>query len=152
LRAVTNLDALAEKTVTVDCDVLQADGGTRTAAITGAYVALSHAIATSGKRLQIGRNVLRNAVAAVSAGVVAKQILLDLCYEEDSRAALDFNVVMSDDGRFIEVQGTAEAEPFRRSEMDEILKIAEAGIRDLFRQQADALAAAGVETPASAQG
>jgi ribonuclease PH len=143
LRAVTNLDALGEKTVTIDCDVLQADGGTRTAAITGAYVALSHAIAAAGNKFQIGAKVQRNAVAAVSAGIVAKHVLLDLCYEEDSRASLDFNVVMSDDGRFVEVQGTAEADPFRRAEMDEILQLAEAGIRDLFRLQSEALAAIG---------
>jgi ribonuclease PH len=149
LRAVTNLEALGEKTITVDCDVLQADGGTRTAAITGAYVAVSHAIAAAGKKFQIGPKVQRNAVAAVSAGVVARQILLDLCYEEDSRAALDFNVVMSDDGRFVEVQGTAESEPFRRSELDEILKLAEAGIRELLRMQSEALASIGVAVSAT---
>jgi ribonuclease PH len=152
LRAVTNLAALGERTITIDCDVLQADGGTRTAAITGAYVALRHAIATSGKKFQLGENIQRNAVAAVSAGIVARQILLDLCYEEDSRAALDFNVVMSDDGRFIEVQGTAEAEPFRRSEMDDILKLAEQGIRELFRLQSEALTAAGIGAPAVSSG
>jgi ribonuclease PH len=149
LRSVTNLPALGERTITVDCDVIQADGGTRTAAITGAYVALTQAIAASAKKYQFGDKVLRNAVAAVSAGVVAKRILLDLCYEEDSRAALDFNVVMSNDGRFVEVQGTAEAEPFRRSEMDEILSLADAGIRQLFQLQIEALTAARVSLPAN---
>jgi ribonuclease PH len=141
LRAITNLDALGERTITIDCDVIQADGGTRTAAITGAYLALSQAIAAGRAKYQFGERVLRNSVAAVSAGVVGGHILLDLCYEEDSRAALDFNVVMADDGRFIEVQGTAEAEPFRREVMDQILALTEAGIRELFMLQAEALGA-----------
>ncbi len=145
LRSVTNLAALGERTITIDCDVIQADGGTRTAAITGAYVALSQAIAAGRGKYQFGDKVQPNAVAAVSAGVVGGHILLDLCYEEDSRAALDFNVVMADDGRFVEVQGTAEAEPFRRQVMDEIVSLAEAGIRELFTLQAEALAAADLE-------
>jgi len=147
LRAVTDLRALGERTITLDCDVIQADGGTRTAAITGAYVALTQAIATSAKKYQLGDKVQPNAVAAISAGVVASRILLDLCYEEDSRAALDFNVVMSDDDRFVEVQGTAEAEPFQRSVMDEILSLADAGIHELFRLQSEAMAAAGIPVP-----
>jgi ribonuclease PH len=145
LRSVTNLGALGERTITIDCDVIQADGGTRTAAITGAYVALSEAIRLGRKKYQLGEKIQRNAVAAVSAGVVGDKILLDLCYEEDSRAELDFNIVMSDDDRFVEVQGTAEGEPFRRSVMDEILTLAASGIRELFRLQAAALATAAVE-------
>jgi ribonuclease PH len=144
LRAVTNLNALGERTITLDCDVIQADGGTRTAAITGAYVALTQAIATAGKKYRFGENVQPHAVAAVSAGVVGGRTLLDLCYEEDSRAGLDFNVVMSDDGRFVEVQGTAEGEPFQRSVMDDILSLTAAGIRELLRVQTEALAAAGI--------
>jgi ribonuclease PH len=142
LRSVTDLSALGERTITVDCDVIQADGGTRTAAITGAYVALSLAIAAGRSKYQFGDKVQRNAVAAVSAGVVGDHILLDLCYEEDSRAALDFNVVMADDGRFVEVQGTAESEPFRREIMEQILTLTEAGIRELFNLQTEALAGA----------
>jgi ribonuclease PH len=144
LRSVTNLAALGERTITLDCDVIQADGGTRTAAITGAYVALSQAIATAGKRYQFGAGLQRNGIAAVSAGVVGSHILLDLCYEEDSRAELDFNVVMSDDNRFVEVQGTAEGQPFSRSVMDEILTIAGAGIEQLLACQTEALAAIGI--------
>ena len=152
LRAVTNLDALGERTITIDCDVIQADGGTRTAAITGAYVALTQAIAATRKKYQFGDKAQPNAVAAVSAGVVGSHILLDLCYEEDSRAALDFNVVMSDDDRLVEVQGTAEAEPFRRSVLDEILSLTNRGIRELFQIQRDALVAAGVPLPSVGRG
>jgi ribonuclease PH len=141
LRAVTNLAVLGERTITIDCDVIQADGGTRTAAITGAYVALAQALAKAGPKPRAGTSPLLHAVAAVSAGVVAGRLLLDLCYEEDSRAALDFNVVMSDDDRLIEVQGTAEAEPFARTVLDEILDITAGGIRQLFKAQADALSA-----------
>jgi ribonuclease PH len=147
LRAVTNLTALGERTITVDCDVIQADGGTRTAAITGAYVALVQALTNAGVKARFSSDPLRNAVGAISAGVVGGNILLDLCYEEDSRAALDFNVVMSDDGRFIEVQGTAEAEPFRREVMDEILALTDAGIQQLFTHQADALSQLGIVRP-----
>jgi ribonuclease PH len=152
LRAVTNLEALGERTITLDCDVIQADGGTRTAAITGAYVALTQAISASRKKYQFGDTVQPNAVAAVSAGVVANRILLDLCYEEDSRAGLDFNVVMANDDRFVEVQGTAEAEPFRREVMEEILTLTAGGIRTLFQLQQEALAAAGVVLPERSHG
>jgi ribonuclease PH len=144
LRAATNLEALGERTITLDCDVIQADGGTRTAAITGAWVALSQAIEGSQKKYQFGDKVQTNAVAAVSAGVVANRVMLDLCYEEDSRAGLDFNVVMADDDRFVEVQGTAEAEPFRREVMEEILSLTAEGIRALFQLQKQALAVAGI--------
>jgi len=140
LRAITNLPSLGERTITVDCDVIQADGGTRTAAITGAYVALAQALRNAGPKLRTETSPLVHAVAAVSAGVVGDRLLLDLCYEEDSRAALDFNVVMSNDDRLIEVQGTAEASPFPRRVLDEILDLTAGGIEQLFKLQRDALA------------
>lgn len=150
LRSVMDLRALGERTITLDCDVIQADGGTRTAAITGAYVALVQALAQAGRKIRFASNPVRQSVAAVSAGVVGGKVLLDLCYEEDSRAALDFNVVMSGDGRFIEVQGTAEAEPFRRETMDEILALAAAGIQELLQRQAETLSAAAISLTAEA--
>lgn len=159
LRSVCDMKALGERTLAVDCDVLQADGGTRTAAITGAYVAL--AIACERLRLQ-GRlaaprgegplaaklraaglatqGPLRQAVAAVSAGVVDGRGLLDLAYVEDSRAEVDFNVVMTEDGRFVELQGTAEGEPFRREALDQILALTKQGIEELFALQRAAIA------------
>ena len=125
LRAVADMKALGERTLTIDCDVLQADGGTRTAAITGAYVAF----AIAGRRLAKERErshglIVLNQVAAVSVGIVDKVPLLDLKYDEDSRAEVDMNVVCTGDGRFIEVQGTAEREPFSREQMDELLALA----------------------------
>jgi ribonuclease PH len=149
LRAVTDMSVLGERTITLDCDVIQADGGTRTAAITGAYVALAQALHQLTPRLRMNRNPLRHAVAAVSAGVVSGKLLLDLCYEEDSHAALDSNVVMASDDRLIEVQGTAEAEPFARSTLDEILDLTAGGIHELFGAQRQALVAAGIEPPDS---
>jgi ribonuclease PH len=140
LRAVTNLDVVGERTFTIDCDVLKADGGTRTAAITGAYVALHQALAKLVAEKQLGSVPLATEVAATSVGIVDGERLLDLCYEEDARAAVDFNVVMTGDGRFVEVQGTAEAEPFPRSEMEALLSLAEAGIRQLLEAQRKALA------------
>src|ERR687883_1061538 len=113
LRAVTNLSRIGERTITLDCDVLQADGGTRTAAITGAYVACALACQRLLRDRVIARSPLKGAVAAVSVGIVAGTPLLDLKYDEDSRAAVDMNVVCTGDGRFIELQGTAEGEPFR---------------------------------------
>jgi len=139
LRAVTNQDILGERTFTVDCDVLKADGGTRTAAITGAYVALHQAMALLVERGQLASVPLTQAVAATSAGVVEGVPLLDLCYEEDSRAEVDFNIVMTGDGRFVEVQGTAEREPFSREEMDGLLALAEGGIRRLLEAQQAAI-------------
>jgi ribonuclease PH len=140
LRAVTNLDILGERTYTIDCDVLRADGGTRTAAITGSYVALHLAfqtLVTAGKYAAVP---MSTAVAATSAGVVEGVSLLDLCYEEDAAAGVDFNVVMTGDGRFVEVQGTAEDQPFPRDQMDELLALAERGIRQLLDIQEQALA------------
>ncbi len=141
LRAVTNLDILGERTFTIDCDVIRADGGTRTAAITGAYVALHQAFEKLVEQEVYSSVPLSTAVAATSVGIVEGVSLLDLCYEEDARASVDFNVVMTADGRFVEVQGTAEDQPFGREEMDEILALAESGIRQLLEVQQAALGA-----------
>ncbi|AJE40881.1 MULTISPECIES: ribonuclease PH [Streptomyces] len=143
LRAVVDYKALGENTIVLDCDVLQADGGTRTAAITGAYVALADAVAwAQGKKLvKAGRKPLTGTVAAVSVGIVDGVPLLDLCYEEDVRAETDMNVVCTGDGRFVEVQGTAEAEPFDRKELNALLDLAVAGCDQLAEIQRAALEA-----------
>jgi ribonuclease PH len=135
LRAVTDLSALGERTLIVDCDVLQADGGTRTAAVTGAYIALHQACQTLVKMGVIPSIPLRSAVAATSVGIVHGNMLLDLCYDEDYNAAVDFNVVMTSRGEFVEIQGTAEGKPFSRETVDELLSLAERGIRQLFEIQ-----------------
>jgi ribonuclease PH len=140
LRAVCDLVVLGEMQVTVDCDVLQADGGTRTAAICGAYVALHDAFTRMQQGGQLSQHPLTDAVAAVSVGIVDGVPMLDLPYEEDSRAEVDMNVVMTGTGRFIEVQGTAEGQAFSRSELDELLTLAEAGITQLVAAQAVVLA------------
>ena len=140
LRAVVDLRALGERTLTVDCDVLQADGGTRTAAITGAYVALRQALDGMSARGQLSGQPLRSAVAATSVGVVDGEVLLDLCYEEDSRAEVDVNIVMTDAGDFVEVQGTAEGAPFSRATLDAMLALGWRGIARLLAAQRDALA------------
>ena len=137
LRAVIDYKALGENTIVLDCDVLQADGGTRTAAITGAYVALVDACAHLGKQ-----SALTGSVAAVSVGIIDGEPRLDLPYEEDVRAETDMNVVMTGDGRYIEVQGTAEAEPFDRKLLDALLTMAEQGCADLTKIQLEALASA----------
>ncbi|MFG2308412.1 ribonuclease PH [Streptomyces sp. NPDC048566] len=141
LRAVVDYKALGENTIVLDCDVLQADGGTRTAAITGAYVALADAVTwAQGKKLvKAGRKPLTGTVAAVSVGIVGGAPLLDLCYEEDVRADTDMNVVCTGDGRFVEIQGTAEAEPFDRKELGALLDLAAAGCADLAAAQRAAL-------------
>ena len=139
LRAVADLEQLGERTLTVDCDVLQADGGTRTAAITGAYVALHQALATLARKGDIIGIPLKSAVAATSVGLVGGRALLDMTYEEDYRAEADFNVVMTDEGQFVEVQGTAEEGAFSRAELDEVLESAGRGIESLFRFQQEAL-------------
>jgi ribonuclease PH len=144
LRSVARLDLLGERTFAIDCDVIKADGGTRTAAITGAYVALAEAIHGLMEAKSINSFPLRCAVAAVSAGTLDGTAVLDMNYEEDYRAALDFNVVMTEAGEFVEVQGTGESHPFTRSEMDEILDMSEAGIRQLFEVQRAALATIGI--------
>lgn len=148
LRSVTRLDLLGERTFVVDCDVLKADGGTRTAAITGAYVAVALALNRLAEAKAIATQPLRCAVAAVSAGIIDEMPLLDLNYEEDYRAAVDCNIVMTEEGELVEVQGTGESRPFRREEMIELLDLAEQGIRQLFEVQRAALAEAGVQTPA----
>ena len=139
LRAVTDLSALGERTLIVDCDVIQADGGTRTAAVTGAYVALNQALRTLSNMGVISSVPLKSAVAATSVGIVHSYMLLDLCYDEDCNAAVDFNVVMTSKGEFVEVQGTAEGKPFSRETIDELLSLAEKGIKQLFQVQQTAL-------------
>ncbi|AXQ55020.1 MULTISPECIES: ribonuclease PH [Streptomyces] len=142
LRAVIDYKALGENTIVLDCDVLQADGGTRTAAITGAYVALADAItwAQGKKIIKPGRKPLTGSVAAVSVGIVGSTPLLDLCYEEDVRAETDMNVVCTGDGRFVEVQGTAEGAPFDRTELNALLDLGANGCADLTKGQLAALA------------
>ena len=139
LRAVVDLRALGERTVTIDCDVLQADGGTRTAAITGSYVALADAVEALRKRGALKSNPLHGQVAAVSVGIVGGIPVLDLDYLEDSEAETDMNVVMNNGGAFIEVQGTAEGHAFRRNELDALLNLAVTGISELCALQTQAL-------------
>ncbi|NND45055.1 MAG: ribonuclease PH [Xanthomonadales bacterium] len=141
MRAVMDRAALGERTITLDCDVLQADGGTRTASITGAYVALADACNWLLQAGQISKSPLHGQVAAVSVGIFDNTPVLDLDYPEDSNAETDMNVVMNDGGAFIEVQGTAEGHAFRRSELDTMLALAEKGIAELIAAQASALAA-----------
>ncbi|WP_369979573.1 ribonuclease PH [Xanthomonas bundabergensis] len=140
LRACVDRNALGERTITLDCDVLQADGGTRTAAITGAYVALMDAVNWLQKRGDLKKPVVLGAVAAVSVGVYRGTPVLDLDYAEDSDCDTDMNVVMNDGGGFIEIQGTAEGHAFRRDELDALLGLAERGIADLLAAQRAALA------------
>ena len=139
LRAVIDMQALGERTLTVDCDVLQADGGTRTAAITGAYVALYQALQNMAHMGVISDIPMENAVAATSVGVVHGNKLLDLCYDEDFSAEVDFNVVMTSKGEFVEIQGTAEGKPFSKETTEHLLSLAEKGIRELFQVQEEAL-------------
>ena len=142
LRAIVNTKELGENTIVIDCDVLQADGGTRTAAITGAYVALADAIAwaKSQGHIKPSANPFSDSVAAVSVGIIDGVPMLDLCYEEDVRAGTDMNVVVAGDGRFIEVQGTAEGEPFDRQLLNQLLDLAVAGCKDLSELQRSVLA------------
>ena len=140
LRACVDRGALGERTITLDCDVLQADGGTRTAAITGAYVALVDAVRWLQKRRDISKDPIHGAVAAVSVGVYRGVPVLDLDYAEDSDCDTDMNVVMNDGGGFIELQGTAEGHAFRRDELDALLGLAESGIAELLAAQRAALA------------
>ena len=135
LRAVTNLTALGERSIWIDCDVIQADGGTRTASITGAFVALALALDTLRERDLIRTIPLSDYVAAISVGIVDGEPLLDLAYDDDSRAEVDMNVVKTGDGRFIEVQGTAEALPFGRDALNALLDLADHGIRQLVDKQ-----------------
>ena len=141
LRAVVDLDRLGEQTITLDCDVLQADGGTRTASITGAWVALAMAIDWMQARGSLKTQPLRTQVAATSVGMLDGEVLLDLDYGEDSAAGVDFNVVLLGTGQLVEVQGTAEGEPFSRRQMDGLIDLAESGIRQLFEAQLAAIGA-----------
>jgi ribonuclease PH len=148
LRAVVDLRALGERTVTLDCDVLQADGGTRTAAITGAYVALADAMDALARRRAIAASPLHGQVAAVSVGIVGGIPVVDLDYAEDSTAETDMNVVMNNGGGFVEVQGTAEGHAFRRHELDELLDLAANACQRLFGAQAESLTAPRPDEPA----
>jgi len=135
LRAVTDLEVLGERTIWIDCDVIQADGGTRTAAITGAFVALSDALAYLQRSGIIQKVPIKDYVAAISVGFVDGRVMLDLCYAEDSIAQVDMNVVMTGSGKFVEVQGTAEETPFGKDLMDTMLSVAASGIRELISMQ-----------------
>jgi len=139
LRAATDLTAFGERTLTVDCDVIQADGGTRTAAITGAYIALYQAFHTLRKKAILRGNPLSKMIAATSVGLVGGEHMLDLCYEEDYRADVDFNVVMTDKQEFVEIQGTAEHRAFSREDTDALLGLADKGIQKLFQMQRQVL-------------
>jgi ribonuclease PH len=139
LRAVVDLEAMGEMMITVDCDVIQADGGTRTASISGASVAMADAFETLVKSGKLKQNPMKGHVAAVSVGILGQDILCDLEYVEDSAADTDMNVVMTEDGRMIEVQGTAEGEPFSRQELNVLLDVAEKGIADIVKAQKLAL-------------
>ena len=135
LRSVVDMNALGERTVKVDCDVLQADGGTRTAAITGGFIALADALSNVKKQNLVAALPLRDYVAAISVGIVNGEMLLDLAYEEDSKADMDMNVVMLGNGSFVEVQGTAEGAPFTKKELDRLLTLAQKGIEELIAIQ-----------------
>ena len=140
LRAAIDMNSLGERTFTIDCDVLQADGGTRTASITGAYVALYVALNKLKKMGMYKVVPIKCAVAAISVGIVDRLKMLDLCYEEDSRAAVDFNVVMTDKGEFVELQGTAEGKPFSKDAIDALIVLADKGIKQLFDELKKVLA------------
>jgi ribonuclease PH len=140
LRAIADLKGLGERTIWVDCDVIQADGGTRTASITGAYVALVEAVKNWLNRGIITADPIKDSVAAVSIGIIDGKIHLDLCYEEDSRADVDMNFVMTGSGKFIEVQGTAENSPFTKKQMERMAEIAQQGIKELLKAQKKAIA------------
>ncbi len=139
LRAVTDLNGFGERTIWIDCDVIQADGGTRTASITGAYVALVDAFRKMVKNGMIEEVPIKDSVAAISVGKVDGEVLLDLDYEEDSKAEVDMNVVMTGGGKFVEIQGTAEGGAFTKKEMDKLMKIAQSGIKILTRIQKKSL-------------
>ena len=142
LRSIIDLGALGQRTIWLDCDVIQADGGTRTASITGSYVALALAVQRLRKTGLIASNPLRDSVAAISVGMADGVALLDLCYVEDSRADVDMNIVMTGDGQYVEIQGTAESRPFTAAQMSEMTRLAASGIAELTAQQRATLAAA----------
>jgi ribonuclease PH len=135
LRSVVDLSGLGERTIWIDCDVLQADGGTRTASITGAFICLSDALKYALRNGLIEKTPLKDYLAAISVGVVHGEPVIDLCYSEDASAEVDMNVVMTSSGRFVEIQGTAEGTPFSKSSLDSLLKLAEGGITDLINIQ-----------------
>jgi ribonuclease PH len=139
LRAVVDMEALGERQVTIDCDVIQADGGTRTASISGAYVAMYDAIQKLMKKRKLKRNPIHGQLASVSVGIYNGKSVLDLDYPEDSNAETDMNVVMTSGGNFIEVQGTAEGHAFTRTEMNDMLELAEKGIKEIIVKQSDVL-------------
>ena len=139
LRTIIDLEAMGERSITIDCDAIQADGGTRTASITGAYVALYDAVQHMLDRRMIKRNIIKEPVAAISVGVLRNQELLDLCYDEDSKAATDMNVVMTASGKFIEIQGTAEADPFSAETLGRMLALSKKGINELIEMQKQVL-------------
>jgi ribonuclease PH len=143
LRAVIDLEALGARTLWIDCDVIEADGGTRTASITGSYIALALALRRLRERGVLATDPLRNSVAAVSVGVVGGEILVDLCYAEDSTADVDMNLVMTGDRRFVEVQGTAEAHPFSDDQLSELTALGSAAIAELTERQRAVLAGSG---------
>jgi ribonuclease PH len=147
LRAVVDMDALGERSILIDCDVLNADAGTRTASITGGYVALVLALESLRQRRLIDQLPLTGSVAAVSVGLVDGKALLDLCYDEDHRAEVDFNVVMTGNGRFVEVQGTAEGKAFTQAQLDRLLALGRAGIERLSALQRETLRASGITPP-----
>ena len=139
LRSVVDLKALGEKTIWIDCDVIQADGGTRTTSITGAFIALVDAVNKKKKKKSFKVYPIRKFVCATSVGIVGEEKLLDLCYEEDSNAKVDMNIIGTDDGEFVEIQGTGEEAPFTRSELNEILNLGEKGIKQMIQLQKDCL-------------
>lgn len=139
LRSVVDLKKIGERTIWIDCDVIQADGGTRTASVTGSFVALIDAINSIYEEGKIENYPINNYVAAVSVGVLDGEIILDLCYDEDFKAIVDMNVVMTDDGRFVEIQGTGEEGPFSKDEMERMLLLAEEGIKRIIQIQKDSL-------------
>lgn len=145
MRSVINMDALGERTIWVDCDVLQADGGTRCAAINGSFVALRLALDKLKKEKVFNELPIHNFVAAVSVGIVNGAVCLDLNYDEDSTAQVDMNVIMTETGEFVEIQGTAEKEPFSRDKMDEMLVLAQKGIEKIITKQKETLQGRGVE-------
>jgi len=140
LRSIADLKSFGERSVWIDCDVIQADGGTRTASITGAYIALMEAVRVWRERGILNADPVQDAVAAVSIGIVDGKILLDLCYEEDSKADVDMNFVMTGTGKFIEVQGTAESAPFTKKQMERMAEIAHQGIKELLQAQKKVIA------------
>ena len=139
LRTAVDLNSIGERSILIDCDVVQADGGTRTASITGSYVALYLAVLSLVEENKIEKMPPINQLAAVSVGILKQQVLLDLCYEEDSEADADFNIVMNNNGDFIEVQGTAEQKPYSKELLDEVLSVGSNGIKQLFDKQNEAI-------------